>query len=107
MSRIGKAVIVVPSGVEVSIDGQDVTVKGPKGTLNHVVPEPITVRQEGTTVLVERPNDERRARSLHGLTRTLVNNMVLGVSAGFRKELEIIGVGQLILTKHMLGGPLD
>ncbi len=93
MSRIGKAVIVVPSGVEVSIDGQDVTVKGPKGTLNHVVPEPITVRQEGTTVLVERPNDERRARSLHGLTRTLVNNMVLGVSAGFRKELEIIGVG--------------
>ncbi len=93
MSRIGKAVIVVPSGVEVSIDGQDVTVKGPKGTLNHVVPEPITVRQEGTTVWVERPNDERRARSLHGLTRTLVNNMVLGVSAGFRKELEIIGVG--------------
>ena len=93
MSRIGKAVIVVPSGVEVTIDGQDVTVKGPKGTLNHVVPEPITVRQEGTTVLVERPNDERKARSLHGLTRTLVNNMVLGVSAGFRKELEIIGVG--------------
>ena len=93
MSRIGKAVIVVPSGVEVSIDGQGVTVKGPKGTLNHVVPEPITVRQEGSSVLVERPNDERRARSLHGLTRTLVNNMVLGVSAGFRKELEIIGVG--------------
>ena len=93
MSRIGKAVIVVPSGVEVSIDGQGVTVKGPKGTLNHVVPEPITVRQEGANVLVERPNDERRARSLHGLTRTLVNNMVLGVSAGFRKELEIIGVG--------------
>ncbi len=93
MSRIGKAVIVVPSGVEVSIDGQDVTVKGPKGTLNHVVPEPITVRQEGTSVLVERPNDERKARSLHGLTRTLVNNMVLGVSSGFRKELEIIGVG--------------
>ena len=67
--------------------------KGPKGTLNHVVPEPITVRQEGTSVLVERPNDERKARSLHGLTRTLVNNMVLGVSSGFRKELEIIGVG--------------
>ena len=93
MSRIGKALIVVPSGVEVSIDGQEVTVKGPKGTLNHVVPEPITVRQEGTSVLVERPNDERKARSLHGLTRTLVNNMVLGVSSGFRKELEIIGVG--------------
>jgi len=79
--------------VEVSIDGQVVRVKGPKGTLTHEVPEPIVVRQEGGTLLVERPNDERRARSLHGLTRTLVNNMVVGVSEGFRKELEIIGVG--------------
>lgn len=93
MSRIGKAPISVPSGVEVSIDGQVVRVKGPKGTLTHEVPEPIVVRQEGGTLLVERPNDERRARSLHGLTRTLVNNMVVGVSEGFRKELEIIGVG--------------
>lgn len=93
MSRIGKAPISVPSGVEVSIDGQVVRVKGPKGTLTHEIPEPIVVRQEGGTLLVERPNDERRARSLHGLTRTLVNNMVVGVSEGFRKELEIIGVG--------------
>jgi len=93
VSRIGKAPISVPSGVEVSIDGQVVRVKGPKGTLTHEVPEPIVVRQEGGTLLVERPNDERRARSLHGLTRTLVNNMVVGVSEGFRKELEIIGVG--------------
>jgi large subunit ribosomal protein L6 len=93
VSRIGKAPISVPSGVEVSIDGQVVRVKGPKGTLTHEIPEPIVVRQEGGTLLVERPNDERRARSLHGLTRTLVNNMVVGVSEGFRKELEIIGVG--------------
>lgn len=93
MSRIGKAPIAVPSGVEVSIDGQLVRVKGPKGSLTHEVPEPIVVRQEGGALLVERPNDERRARSLHGLTRTLVSNMVVGVSEGFRKELEIIGVG--------------
>lgn len=93
MSRIGKAPIPVPSGVEVSINGQAVSIKGPKGSLSHDVPEPITVRQDGDTIVVERPNDERRSRSLHGLTRTLVNNMVVGVSTGFRKELEIIGVG--------------
>ena len=93
MSRIGKAPIAVPSGVEVSIDGRAVSVKGPKGSLTHELPEPITVRQEGATLLVERPDDERRSRSLHGLTRTLVHNMVVGVSDGFRKELEIIGVG--------------
>jgi len=93
MSRIGKAPISVPSGVEVSIDGRAVSVKGPKGSLTHELPEPITVRQEGATLLVERPDDERRSRSLHGLTRTLVHNMVVGVSDGFRKELEIIGVG--------------
>ncbi len=93
MSRIGKAPISVPSGVEVSINGRDVNVKGPKGSLRHEVPEPITIRQDGNQLVVERPDDERRSRSLHGLTRTLVNNMVLGVSDGFRKELEIIGVG--------------
>lgn len=93
MSRIGKAPIAVPSGVEVSINGQSISVKGPKGSLSHEVPDPISVRQEDGTILVERPNDERRSRSLHGLTRTLVNNMVVGVSDGFRKELEIIGVG--------------
>jgi large subunit ribosomal protein L6 len=93
MSRIGRSPISVPSGVEVSISGRSVSVKGPKGTLTHEVAEPISVRQEGGDIIVERPDDERRSRSLHGLTRTLVNNMVVGVSTGFRKELEIIGVG--------------
>ncbi|MFN0027448.1 MAG: 50S ribosomal protein L6 [Acidimicrobiales bacterium] len=93
MSRIGKAPIPVPSGVEVSINGRDVSVKGPKGSLRHELPEPISIRQDGDQLVVERPDDERRSRSLHGLSRTLVNNMVLGVSQGFRKELEIIGVG--------------
>ena len=93
MSRIGKAPIPVPSGVDVKIDGRAITVKGPKGTLSHEVAEPIVVRQDGGELVVERPDDERRSRSLHGLTRTLVNNMVVGVSQGFRKDLEIIGVG--------------
>ena len=93
MSRIGKAPITVPGGVDVAIDGDSVTVKGPKGTLSRVVPGAITVRKEEATLLVERPDDERQNRSLHGLTRTLVNNMVVGVTAGFTKELEIIGVG--------------
>ena len=93
MSRIGKAPITVPGGVDVAIDGASVTVKGPKGTLSREVPGAITVRQEESQLLVERPNDERQNRSLHGLTRTLVSNMVVGVTDGFSKELEIIGVG--------------
>jgi large subunit ribosomal protein L6 len=93
MSRIGKAPITVPGGVDVAIDGPSVTVKGPKGTLSRVVPGIITVRKEESQLLVERPNDERQSRSLHGLTRTLVSNMVVGVTDGFSKELEIIGVG--------------
>jgi large subunit ribosomal protein L6 len=93
MSRIGKAPIPVPSGVDVKIEGRAITVKGPKGTLSHEVAEPIVVRQDGDELVVERPDDERRSRSLHGLTRTLVHNMVVGVSQGFRKDLEIIGVG--------------
>ena len=93
MSRIGKSPIPVPSAVTVTFEGQTVTAKGPKGTLSHQVPEPITVRQDGGTLLVERPDDSREARSLHGLTRTLISNMVVGVSDGFRKELEIVGVG--------------
>jgi large subunit ribosomal protein L6 len=93
MSRIGKSPIPVPSAVTVTLEGQTVTAKGPKGTLCHEVPEPITVRQDGDVLLVERPDDTRQARSLHGLTRSLVNNMVVGVSDGFRKELEIVGVG--------------
>ena len=93
MSRIGKSPITVPGGVDVTIDGSSVTVKGPKGTLSRTVPGAISVRREEGTLFVERPNDERQNRSLHGLTRTLVNNMVVGVTDGFSKELEIIGVG--------------
>jgi large subunit ribosomal protein L6 len=93
MSRIGKAPITVPSGVDVSIADRHITVKGPKGSLERDLPGVITVRQDGDTLLVERPNDERQNRAQHGLTRSLVNNMVLGVTEGFVKELEIIGVG--------------
>ncbi len=93
MSRIGKAPINVPSGVDVTIADGAVTVKGPKGSLSREIPGAITVRADGATLLVERPNDERQNRALHGLTRTLVNNMVVGVTDGFTKELEIIGVG--------------
>jgi large subunit ribosomal protein L6 len=93
MSRIGKAPVSVPSGVDVTIADGTVTVKGPKGILSRVVPGEITVRREDSSLLVERPDDERENRSLHGLTRSLVNNMVVGVTDGFSKELEIIGVG--------------
>ena len=93
MSRIGKAPIPVPSGVDVTIAGSHITVKGPKGTLERDVPGGITVRQEGDELLVERPDDQRESRALHGLVRSLVNNMVLGVHEEFVKELEIIGVG--------------
>ena len=93
MSRIGKAPITVPSGVDVSIAGRTVTVKGPKGTLARDIPGEIVVRKEDTTIFVERPNDERQNRALHGLSRTLVSNMVVGVTEGFTKELEIVGVG--------------
>src|SRR3954471_5500323 len=93
MSRIGKQPIAVPSGVDVTISDRRVTVKGPKGTLEHDVPETITVAREGDDLLVTRPDDERDNRSLHGLTRTLVANMVTGVSTGFTRDLEIVGVG--------------
>jgi large subunit ribosomal protein L6 len=93
MSRIGKSPIPVPGGVEVTIAGRHVSVKGPQGTLERDLPGEITVRQEDSTLLVERPNDERTNRALHGLTRSLVNNMVTGVATGFTKELEIVGVG--------------
>ena len=93
MSRIGKQPIAIPSGVEVSISGQHVAVKGPKGTLELDAPGEIAIVTEGDQVVVTRPDDERRHRALHGLTRSLVSNMVVGVSEGFVRELEIVGVG--------------
>ncbi len=93
MSRIGRSPITVPSGVEVTVADRQVTVKGPRGTLGRELPGEITVRQEAGTLLVERPDDARQNRALHGLTRSLVNNMVLGVTDGFTKDLEIVGVG--------------
>jgi len=99
MSRIGRSPIPVPSGVEVSVAGRDVTVKGPQGSLGRRLPGEITLRQEGGSVLVERPDDQRQNRALHGLTRSLVANMVTGVTNGFAKELEIVGVGYRAIPK--------
>ena len=93
MSRVGKSPIALPSGVEVHVTDGRVTVKGPQGTLEREIPGDITLRQEDSTLLVERPADERRNRALHGLTRSLVANMVTGVTAGYSKDLEIVGVG--------------
>ncbi|MBI3946813.1 MAG: 50S ribosomal protein L6 [Armatimonadetes bacterium] len=93
MSRIGRKPIPVPAGVDVQIGDGTVTVKGPGGTLSHDVPPPITVRRENGKVLVDRPSDEKRDRSLHGLTRTLIANMVEGVTSGFSRTLELTGVG--------------
>ena len=93
MSRVGRTPIALPSGVEVTLADGRVTVKGPKGTLERALPPDILVRQEDGSLLVERPDDEREHRALHGLTRSLVNNMVVGVTAGFQKDLEIVGVG--------------
>ena len=99
MSRIGKVPVAVPSGVTVDVADGQISVKGAKGTLSRPIPGNITVRAEGDTLVVERPDDERVSRSLHGLTRTLVANMVQGVSAGFVKELEIQGVGYRATAK--------
>jgi large subunit ribosomal protein L6 len=93
MSRIGKAPIAVPSGVDVTVDGRNVTVKGPKGTLSHQIDEPITVSLEDGVLSVQRPDDERESRALHGLSRSLLNNLVQGVSQGYERKLEIHGVG--------------
>ena len=93
MSRIGKAPVNVPSGVEVSVADRTITVKGPKGTLSREIPGEIEVTIDGGVLTCTRPNDERRNRAQHGLTRSLVNNMVLGVTEGFKKNLEIVGVG--------------
>ena len=93
MSRVGKEPIAIPSGVDVTLEGRRVVVKGPNGTLAHQAPEAITVSRDGDTLVVTRPDDERENRALHGLTRSLVHNMVVGVSQGFSRELEIVGVG--------------
>ena len=100
MSRIGKLPVRVPSGVEVTLDGRTVTVKGPKGTLTHTVAPPIeVVRADDGSLEVKRPDDERESRALHGLSRTLVNNMVIGVTDGYEKRLEIVGVGYRVQSR--------
>ncbi len=99
MSRIGKAPIEIPSGVDVSVDGANVTVKGSGGTLEHVMPASIAAVVDGSIITVTRTEDERDTRALHGLTRALINNMVVGVSRGFSKELAIVGVGYRAVAK--------
>lgn len=99
MSRIGKRPVVIPAGVEVSIDGQDVSVKGPKGVLRHTVATPITIERTDGEVTVGRPDDQRESRSLHGLTRTLIANMVQGVTTGYERKLEIVGTGYRVLAR--------
>ena len=99
MSRIGRSPIPIPADVEVTLGNREVTVKGPRGTLARSLPGEITVRREDSTLLVERPDDERQNRSLHGLTRSLVNNMVVGVTNGFNKDLEIVGVGYRAIAR--------
>jgi len=99
MSRIGRLPIPIPSGVDVAIDGQAVSVKGPKGALSHIVAEPIAVVQEDSVLRVTRPSDDGKVRALHGLSRTLIANMVTGVTAGYSKTLEIVGVGYRVVAK--------
>lgn len=99
MSRIGRLPISVPAGVEVKVDGNLVSVKGPKGSLEHSVPSPIAVELVEGTLTVTRPNDERESRSLHGLTRTLISNLIVGVTAGYEKKLEIVGTGYRVQAK--------
>ena len=94
MSRIGRMPIAIPAGVTVTIaENNKVTVKGPKGTLERVLPAEMTIKKEGEEVVVTRPNDLKKMKSLHGLTRTLIYNMVIGVTEGYQKELEVNGVG--------------
>jgi len=99
MSRIGRMPVNVPGGVDVTIDGQEVTVKGPKGTLRHVVAAPIEVSRTDGVINVTRPDDEGTSRALHGLSRTLIANMVIGVTEGYRKTLEIVGVGYRVQAR--------
>ena len=99
MSRIGRLPISVPAGVEVKVDGNLVTVKGAKGELSHKVASPITVALNDNEIVVSRPNDERLSRSLHGLTRTLIQNLIIGVTSGYEKKLEIVGTGYRVTPK--------
>jgi len=100
MSRIGKLPVPVPGGVDVAIDGATVTVKGPKGTLSHTVAKPITIEKgDDGQILIQRPDDERESKALHGLSRTLVANMVIGVTEGYSKTLEIVGVGYRVMAR--------
>ena len=99
MSRIGKMPITVPAAVKLSQNGQELTVEGPKGKLTHTLPELISAKVDGGVMTIERANDSQQAASLHGLTRTLVNNMVVGVTEGFTKTLEIVGVGYRVALK--------
>jgi large subunit ribosomal protein L6 len=100
MSRIGRAPITIPSGVTVAVGtGNTVTVKGPQGELARALPAAMSIRQDGEVLVVERPDDQRQNRALHGLTRSLVANMVDGVTQGFSKELEIVGVGYRAVPK--------
>lgn len=99
MSRIGKNPIAVPNGVTTTIEGQDVTVKGPKGELSITVPQPIQVTQEDGQIVVARPDDHRKNRSLHGLSRSLIDNMVVGVTQGYLIKMEIFGVGYRVQKK--------
>jgi large subunit ribosomal protein L6 len=99
MSRIGRLPVTIPSGVQVTVDGREVTVQGPKGTLKHTVADPIDVVREDGVIKVTRPNDEGSVRALHGLSRTLIANMVTGVTDGYRKTLEIVGVGYRVQPK--------
>jgi large subunit ribosomal protein L6 len=99
MSRIGRMPVSVPDGVDVHVDGQEVTVTGPKGTLRHRVAPPIEVRRAAGVLQVTRPNDEGTVRALHGLSRTLIANMITGVTEGYRKTLEIVGVGYRVQAR--------
>ena len=103
MSRIGNATIPVASGVDITIDGQNISTKGPKGELTYTMPEGISASVDGEELTIARPNDERDSKALHGLARSLVNNMVIGVTEGFRKDLEIIGVGYRAAAKGKNG----
>ncbi|MFD1721142.1 50S ribosomal protein L6 [Amnibacterium endophyticum] len=99
MSRIGRLPIDIPSGVDVTVNGSTVTVKGPRGQLAHVVPAPLTAAVEDGRVVVSRPDDERRSKSLHGLTRTLIANQILGVTQGYSKGLEVVGTGYRVQAR--------